>query len=259
MRISINRSLFAIAFIAAPLSISAQSIAPTPVPRIIRSPVGASEKPVMRNVSRPQVGYSGCPAGTNYLGNGTCIDNPSPPSSNSTNPVPYRGQTNCDNPNIARYDTRCGGDPRLTPRNFGSQGVCPPGALYFANSDYLSYPNHTFCEDNSYSQSDVRYWAGYIARLTFANYTLYFKDDHIWPRHLACYLPGTNDQFYQAGRDDFFKIYLQGASPAPGGTEDYRIQYGSTSVIYRVYAVTADQYYSVGTAFIPGLPNCPGY
>lgn len=116
-----------------------------------------------------------------------------------------------------------------------------------------------FAKMNSYSQSDVRYWAGYIARLTFANYTLYFKDDHIWPRHLACYLPGTNDQFYQAVRDDFFKIYLQGTSPAPGGTEDYRIQYGSTSVIYRVYAVTADQYYSVGTAFIPGLPNCPGY
>lgn len=99
-----------------------------------------------------------------------------------------------------------------------------------------------------------------------------FNNGHFWNRHLACYVtPATNDQVDQAITNDFSVNHWQKTGdPAVGTNAQFVFSFNANAqtypITYRIFhygnltqgAYTYDTYI-VGTAFIRGKPNCPGY
>ncbi len=199
--------------------------------------------------ARPEL--KNCPPGTVNDGAGNCISNGPPAGGGGAGGGGGGGSVNCDNPNVAKYDTRCGGDPRLKPQYYGSQGVCSLGFLYFSDG----------CEDDSVAtNSAYNSWFDIVTKWLNSGYVLYIHDSHFWNKHLACYLSGSNQNYDSAVSQDFYSIYLTGVNiPAQGAFADFSLTYSGLYTKYRLTTVQTGAYYTVGTAYIPGRPNCPGY
>ncbi|HTV91096.1 MAG TPA: hypothetical protein VMG98_00100 [Verrucomicrobiae bacterium] len=160
----------------------------------------------------------------------------------------------------------CSGRPTRTPipspPPYGSQGSCAVGYVYFSDG----------CEDDGTNLALYPGWASW-ASYTYASLAvLKFNDSHFWPEHLVCYLTGsTNPQVDQAITDNFnIYHYEQTGDPPVGTTGILTFTYtdptvGAKTIQYHIFHYgqyslpplgTVDLY-NVGTAYIPGFPNCP--
>lgn len=149
--------------------------------------------------------------------------------------------------------SRGGGGRGSSPPPYGTQGSCASGFIFFSGG----------CEDDGVA-FDQNYAAWFNPILFFeANYVIRFDATHYWNRHLACYLKNsTPDQWASAASLNFYlSVYSYGNAPAQGTYKNYTFSYsdGGTSwqTTYRVYAVSANAFYDVPTAYIVGMGDCP--
>ena len=126
-----------------------------------------------------------------------------------------------------------------------------PNCIATATVDCTLTPNDPACDGTS-----TVVWPSW---LSFPSRSfIYFNVGHFWSQHLACYLKSSQDAFLDAVAADLNMRISSGQGPTGPASVTYDFTFNDqgtqTPIEYRASRPGAD--YLVGTAYIPGRPNC---